>query len=447
MSTLAEDKVLLPHTATAWIVSQPDEVLGSKESQRESLQSEYTLSNHDVSRYPRHEHVIRTDLVRQLGNLTLDIMDELSIGFDETWGMDSKEWKSIPLHDNMVRVIARTSNRVFVGAPLCRNDTYLTSASNYAGDIVVSATLISQVPVFLRPLLAPIITIPNKLHWRQFRKHLDPVIEGRLAKDPEKEGGSRPNDLLQWSIQYARDQPFRDELTPRMLAGRLAVSNFAAIHTSSITISNTIFDLASSDPSKQYIQQLREEVETVLAEENGVWSKKALSRMHKTDSALRESMRLNSMSSISLIRRVMAKEGLTAPDGTHIPYGAEVATCSHGIHHDAANYTNPNEYDPLRYVRQRNDIDESDSKNTQQHLRKANLAMVSTNEEFHSFGLGKHACPGRFFAANELKLLLAYMVMNYDIEPLKERPGNTWVGTTMLPPTKACINVRRRELN
>lgn len=33
-----------------------------------------------------------------------------------------------------------------------------------------------------------------------------------------------------------------------------------------------------------------------------------------------------------------------------------------------------------------------------------------------SFGFGRHACPGRFFAANEIKLILARMLLDYDIK-------------------------------
>jgi cytochrome P450 len=32
------------------------------------------------------------------------------------------------------------------------------------------------------------------------------------------------------------------------------------------------------------------------------------------------------------------------------------------------------------------------------------------------FGYGRHACPGRFFAANEIKMILATMLLNYDIK-------------------------------
>ena len=36
------------------------------------------------------------------------------------------------------------------------------------------------------------------------------------------------------------------------------------------------------------------------------------------------------------------------------------------------------------------------------------------------FGYGRHACPGRFFATNEIKMIVAKMILDYDIK----MPGN-----------------------
>lgn len=52
--------------------------------------------------------------------------------------------------------------------------------------------------------------------------------------------------------------------------------------------------------------------------------------------------------------------------------------------------------------------------------------------------------PGRFFVNYELKMLLAYMVMNYDVQYLPERPANKWFGSNVIPDMKATIKVKRR---
>ena len=53
--------------------------------------------------------------------------------------------------------------------------------------------------------------------------------------------------------------------------------------------------------------------------------------------------------------------------------------------------------------------------------------------------------PGRFFASQQLKLLLANIMMKYDIEPLASRPQNQWLNNTIGPPVFDKIKVRRRH--
>lgn len=53
--------------------------------------------------------------------------------------------------------------------------------------------------------------------------------------------------------------------------------------------------------------------------------------------------------------------------------------------------------------------------------------------------------PGRFFAAQQLKLVLAHIAMNYEIRPIDTRPPNRWFAGSAGPPLEATIMIRRRE--
>lgn len=309
----------------------------------------------------------------------------------------------------------------------------------------------------LRPLAAQVLTLPGKYYIRKTSQYLAPEIKHRLteierhATDPEKKADeSEPNDFLQWQIRYAQEKLPPSELSPHIIAGRLLALNFAAIHTSTFSITNMIFDIISTDPTLDYVGQLRAEAESILAEDNGAWTKRGLSRMYKIDSALRESLRVRSFLSSGLVRKVTAKEGITTPDGIHCPYGSSVAIPAIGIHNDESIYPNADQFQPFRYVDARDSVianTETGKYGTEDMIKKANYGLVSTSADYQPFGHGRHACPGRFFAANELKLLLAYMVLNYDIQMLKTRPEGRWVGPTVLPPMKATIKVRRRKVN
>ena len=87
--------------------------------QKDTLQTNRTLLDETIVEDVIHEIPIRRDLTRQLGALIPDIEDELAIGIEEYWGTDTESWKEVGVFETMMKVVSRTSNRVFIGAPLC----------------------------------------------------------------------------------------------------------------------------------------------------------------------------------------------------------------------------------------------------------------------------------------------------------------------------------------
>ena len=77
------------------------------------------------------------------------------------------------------------------------------------------------------------------------------------------------------------------------------------------------------------------------------------------------------------------------------------------------------------------------------------IGIVTTSPNSLSFGHGRHACPGRFFAAQELKLLLAHFLVYYDVRldsVEQTRPKNVWFGMSCLPNPQAKIVLRKRQV-
>lgn len=149
----------------------------------------------------------------------------------------------------------------------------------------------------------------------------------------------------------------------------------------------------------------------------------------------------------------MAKKDLTLSDGTFIPSGTVIVAASSATHSDSEYYTDPDVFNPWRFSSKR----EEDGEN-------ARHQFVATSTEYISFGHGKHAwlvpafprlfqevylifrSPGRFFAANELKAMFAYTVMNYDVkfEGDIPRPPNVWIGNRVLPNTGVRVLFKKR---
>jgi hypothetical protein len=153
-----------------WLLEQPEYILSQNEVNRQFLEADYTMLHPNIIRDTVHERVIRRELTSQLGALTGDMVEEIEFGLEQNWGMDTQEWKEVPVYDTIADVIRRISNRVLVGLPLCefpprirlesyqltlrpkgRNKDYLTSSGSFSRNVVITAGMINLLPRFLKP--------------------------------------------------------------------------------------------------------------------------------------------------------------------------------------------------------------------------------------------------------------------------------------------------------
>lgn len=447
--------ILLPAKNTKFVIDKPENVLSLHESAMDSLQSDYTMGERLI-REPVHHPLIVTTLTNQTGNLIPDLAEETENSLDELWGTDTGEWRDVCVYTSLQKSIGRVTNRIFVGKPVCRDPELLKQGIALAMDIPLSSQLLRLFPEFIRPLAAAVLMIPNRIHQRAFFKVLRPTIEQRLReyderhRDPEKNKalGPEPNDFLQWLVNQAKEMGDPYHMKPSTLALRVQVLNFASIHTSSFAITGAILDLVAS--RKEIIDELRDEIRTVLAAHGGKWNKRALAQMEKLDSCFRESQRVNSFVTLGLGRRVVAKDGVTTPEGLHIPRGNQVCVPGYAMHHDPEVYEAPDEFRPFRFsdmrkVAEGNGAAAEDKEAAQaSYLSRARKQWATTTNDFLGFGHGRGACPGRFFAAAELKLMLAHLVLNYDFEIMEKRPRNMWFALNRVPPMEQTIRVKRR---
>lgn len=103
----------------------------------------------------------------------------------------------------------------------------------------------------------------------------------------------------------------------------------------------------------------------------------------------------------------------TLSNGQTIPAGATIEIPSHAIYQDPQNYPDSETFDGFRFYKLRQQGGA---------INHARNQFVTTNEQNLGFGYGRHACPGRFFAANEIKMIIARLIMDYDF---KNADGST----------------------
>ncbi|KAK8093930.1 hypothetical protein PG997_000615 [Apiospora hydei] len=434
--------VLLPTREAKWLIDQPENVLSMH--QQTDLHFQTAHKTVYPLRNQAHVHLVMTKLTRQVGNLVPVLMDEIEIAMPQAWdgtASDENVWQEVDVFDTLRVAIGQVTNRVFLGTPLCRNRELLDAGVAYAQAIPVAAQLISLFPASLRWLMAPLITMPNRAYEKTWFKLTLPEVEERLRGYPN--GGLGKADFLQWSLQQAKESGDDYMWDSKTLAARLLLVNAAAVHTSSFAITHVLLDLVGSGTKRgsEYVAELREEIQQVMAA-HGVWSKRALDDMHKLDSTFRESQRLNTVLTVGPLRIVNAREGVTTPSGVHIPKGYQVGIPAYQMHMDPSIWgEDVEEFRSFRFLTNTK-LQETD----EFEPAKARQPWVTTSQDYLSFGGGRNSCPGRFFAAAELKLLLAHILLNYDFDFQEGRPPNQWFGTNHLPPKKATIRVKKRDI-
>jgi len=405
----------------------PDDVLSQHEPLEDFLQMTYTLDLLDKHDF-YHEDVIRSKLIRNLSAVLKDVNDEIALALDDSIPAVGEEWVKIPIVPALQRIVCRISNRVFVGAPLCRNPDYQTLNLTFAINVLKFATIIRAFPSFLRPIVMRIISsIPSQ--FKQEREFLKPMFEDRLAKMEEPNQGDwddEPNDMLMWLMNEAKGI----EKSLDGVARRMLTVNFAAIHTTSLTFTQILYRLLANP---EYIEPLRQDVEAAVAAEG--WTKAGLDNMHKVDSFVRETQRVDGLGIQVLVR--LALRPFTFSNGMTVPAGTIVGAPLSAIHTDEEIYSNPEEFDGFRFEKLR--------ESSEYGMASRHQAGITSTTHL-PFGHGRLACPGRFFAIAELKALLAHMVVTYDIklEEGKQVPRQLVISSSRIP-GNADVLFRKRQ--
>jgi cytochrome P450 len=154
----------------------------------------------------------------------------------------------------------------------------------------------------------------------------------------------------------------------------------------------------------QYVQALREEAREAYNFGDGAFTTAAIQKLSKLDSFIKETMRFNPISVDAFQRKVL--QPFSLPDGTVVPAGTRLAIAWAAMSRDPEIFENPDQFDGYRFVNAAKTVDGKVSGTNQ---------FVAASREYLVFGFGRHACPGRFFATALLKIMLATILLKYDL--------------------------------
>lgn len=401
-----------------------DDLLSFMEAAADLIQMDYTMGP-QLRQDPYHFAIIQSTLTRNLVQCFPELQEEIVTAFAEHIPA-SEDWTPITALPTMTEIISRTSNRLLVGLPICRNPEYRALNMDFANNAIKASLIINLFPNFLKPLAGRLFSnVPSTI--KRAMALLEPTINNRLRQEERygKNWPGKPNDCISWLLDIAKGY----QRTPRDLTIRILHINFAAIQSTSTMFTQALFDLAVR-PS--YIEALRDEVESVIRDDG--LTKLSLHKMRKLDSFIKESQRFGGAGALAMHRKVL--NDFTFSDGTTIPRGHSIAVANFSMHHDQDFYSNPDEFDGFRFANMRDNGKDEFSKHQ----------MVSLGLDYVVFGHGRHACPGRFLAVNQIKALLVHVLLNYDVAfENGTRPADRWYAFVSMPDSSASVMFRKRR--
>ncbi|KAJ8132102.1 hypothetical protein O1611_g1523 [Lasiodiplodia mahajangana] len=330
------------------------------------------------------------------------------------WSIDvprPDDWAEVDIQQSMRMLVARMSARIFMGQPACREEEWLKVSIDFTYDMFLAAFTLRMFPPWMHPFVAHFVParwrirnqmrVAKKYVSAHTKKHVAAIQRGEKAEDT----------LLGWMIDHGTD---KEKSIPEM-AARQCVLTLASIHTTSMSVSNLLFDLCAYP---EWFPVLRQEIDDVVKtygkiDESELNHKQWLAKLEKMDSFIVEDQRINPP--ILLNPQRIALVPLTLKDGTKIPVGARIAWAGHHHANDPDVIPNPDTFDPMRSYRKR-------YANNGELINRFTAGQTDKNSL--SFGYGGQACPGRYFAVAEIKLVLMRLLLEFDfkLQEGKTRP-------------------------
>ncbi|GFF57344.1 radH flavin-dependent halogenase [Aspergillus udagawae] len=410
--------VIVPLKDPSTIAYAPEHTLSLGCEVYERLMGRYT-------RIPKRHHL--AEFVRTV--LTKNAVKSVALlQADAEWTVSSQlgqipHWKSFSLFPTLVKLVSLHISRSFISPPLSRNQAWIDVTLNYAISTVTVAAKMSNTHWSLRPLRGLILPEGREMR-RQFQRAttlVKPILASRLEQ--EEVGHS---DLMQWIIDHYPNQ--KDDVVLHTQLQLEAVQ--AATYNLAFQRIHLFYDLLCRNAAAD-------------AGPPG-----ALANLRKCDSSLKESQRLNPTDLVSVSRFALSPFRL--PDGSTVPAGTSAGTPAMLADTDKMLWDDSLVFDGYRFENLR-DIGDNEQKFQFLihqvrclygfHCWNLLLIFAFSSPSELNWGYGTHACPGRHFASNQIKVLMAALLLRYDFRFAKDpnsdtgykRPPNVVEGVRIMP--------------
>ncbi|KAG2184581.1 hypothetical protein INT43_000490 [Umbelopsis isabellina] len=289
-------------------------------------------------------------------------------------------------------MMVRISGLIFAGQAVGGNSELLEAMSEYSQSIFNASILYMIFPGVVADFITR-HTMSVGRHIGIMMKVLTPVL-AQLVEDEEKSGKKQPMDFMHMMLHTPNS---RGKIpTAEETAFWLQDAAFASLHTTSLF---TILALHNLSDRPDIQKLLRKEMDQTR-DKMGEITLDTIKHMPIVDSFVRETLRLGGDfigMNHKAMRDVILSNGVLIPKGTSVGMALNDAHLDPEVQNAFKRDIPLTEFDALRF------IDEPSKKST------------SVGPDLLVFGMGHHACPGRYLATHQIGYIVVRMLQEFDI--------------------------------
>ncbi|KAF2652995.1 cytochrome P450 [Lophiostoma macrostomum CBS 122681] len=330
---------------------------------------------------------------------------------------------SLPVADTVRTITSRVMDVLFFGERISSEPIFAESLLRHPKEMVSCMTAFQIVPSFLSSFVHGISTKQGQAQDVILKRLTHIMGVRRDDWDEPAAVKEHPYLTFAWNIASLTSESEYWH-GPAHLAQTLLGVWFAAAHQPWMNLHFIMLQLCRR-PDLQ--AALREEIDTL----DGLTYDR-LMELPLLDSLIKETVRLHPLDTLA-VRRKALQPYTFASGAPHVPAGATVAVSSYDLMHDSTQYPSSNDFQPRRFI------------DTESPARGTKFTEVS--ERFPVWGYGSLACPGRFHASIVMKLVIAHIVMQYDMRLENEKARTLWSWETFCMPYESTIFVLKERIS
>ncbi|KAK2624907.1 hypothetical protein QTJ16_006100 [Diplocarpon rosae] len=340
---------------------------------------------------------------------------------DEARKKAKSSTQRVPLMNFVNQLVVASNQVALVGEPLARDRPWLTAIRFLSVTVAIGHFTSWFSPRLLHPVWSYVAYTPARLLHSYLSRRLQPSIQREMEQWQRQKETSTDQQAGKMSITEAKgdkkgagadinlvsQQPtllsllvrrYGEQSRADWLCGNVLTASYTATISSVVTLYNFFVEMLLVPG---LVEELRAEALSVA--HDGRLPATRLDELAKLDSVLRETARLNGVLAVTMGRVLQKPHQFSI--GPLLPKGTFIMVDEYNTHRSPVYYDDPETFDPMRHYRKR-----------QQPGHETRHQFVSNGPDFLFWGDGPQVCPGKTFANHNIKIVIAHLLLNYDME-------------------------------